>query len=64
MEKDDPERATKYKARAMEFAKQFIYWFDEEGEAIPFGRSLTYRFSQVSFSVSACWQDWSRSRFP
>ena len=30
MEKDDPERATKYKARAMEFAKQFIYWFDEE----------------------------------
>ena len=49
MEKDDPERAKKYKARAMEFAKQFIYWFDEEGEAIPFGRSLTYRFSQVSF---------------
>lgn len=39
MEKDDPERAKKYKARAMEFAKQFIYWFDEEGEAIPFGIS-------------------------
>ena len=37
----------------MEFAKQFIYWFDEEGEAIPFGRSLTYRFSQVSF-FSVC----------
>ena len=53
MEKDDPERAKKYKARAMEFAKQFIYWFDEEGEAIPFGRSLTYRFSQVSF-FSVC----------
>ena len=53
MEKDDPERAKKYKARAMEFVKQFIYWFDEEGEAIPFGRSLTYRFSQVSF-FSVC----------
>lgn len=53
MEKDDPERAKKYKARAMEFAKQFIHWFDEEGEAIPFGRSLTYRFSQVSF-FSVC----------
>ena len=37
----------------MRFAKQFIYWFDEEGEAIPFGRSLTYRFSQVSF-FSVC----------
>lgn len=47
----------------MEFAKQFIYWFDEEGEAIPFGRSLTYRFSQVSFLVCACWQDWSLSPF-
>lgn len=47
----------------MEFVKQFIYWFDEEGEAIPFGRSLTYRFSQVSFLVCACWQDWSLSPF-
>ena len=34
MEKDDPERAKKYKARAMEFAKQFIYWFAGEGEGI------------------------------
>lgn len=53
MEKDEPERAALYKARACEFAKQFIYWFDEDGSAIPFGRSLTYRFSQVSF-FAAC----------
>ncbi len=53
MEADDPGRAALYKERAMEFAKQFIYWFDEDGDSIPFGRSLTYRFSQVSF-FSAC----------
>lgn len=53
MEQDDPKRAALYKERACIFAKQFIYWFDEKGEAIPFGRSLTYRFSQVSF-FSAC----------
>ena len=53
MEQDDPKRAALYKERALEFAKQFIYWFDEGGDAIPFGRSLTYRFSQVSF-FSAC----------
>lgn len=53
MEKEDPKRCALYKERALTFAKQFIYWFDEDGEAIPFGRSLTYRFSQVSF-FSAC----------
>ena len=53
MEKEDEERAKLYKERACIFAKQFIYWFDEEGDAIPFGRSLTYRFAQVSF-FSAC----------
>lgn len=53
MEQEDAKRSALYKERAMTFAKQFIYWFDEDGDAIPFGRSLTYRFSQVSF-FSAC----------
>ncbi|MBQ2802835.1 MAG: DUF2264 domain-containing protein, partial [Lachnospiraceae bacterium] len=53
MEAEDSQRAGLYKQRACEFARQFIYWFDEDGDAIPFGRSLTYRFSQVSF-FSAC----------
>lgn len=53
MEAEDPERCEVYKERACLFAKQFIYWFDEDGAALPFGRSLTYRFSQVSF-FSAC----------
>lgn len=53
MEQEDPERCRMYKERAMLFAKQFIYWFDESGASLPYGRSLTYRFSQVSF-FSAC----------
>lgn len=53
MEKEDAGRSALYKERAMTFARQFIYWFDEDGDAIPFGRSLTYRFSQVSF-FGAC----------
>lgn len=53
MEEEDAARCAVYKERAALFAKQFIYWFDEGGAALPFGRSLTYRFSQVSF-FSAC----------
>ncbi|WP_099469082.1 DUF2264 domain-containing protein [Konateibacter massiliensis] len=49
MGEEDKERSEKYKERAMLFGKTFLYWFDEDGAALPFGRSLTYRFSQVSF---------------
>lgn len=53
MEEEDPERSRLFKVRASEFARDFVYWFDERGAALPYGRSLTYRFSQVSF-FSAC----------
>jgi hypothetical protein len=53
MGEDDGERAEKYKNRACEFARSFIYWFDADGEALPYGRSLTYRFAQTAF-WSAC----------
>lgn len=49
MEKDDESRAKVYKSRAEEFAKDFIYWSDENGEFLPYGRSLTYRFAQCAF---------------
>lgn len=49
MENEDKVRADKYKERACEFAKSFIYWFDDDGEALPYGRSLTYRFAQIAF---------------
>lgn len=53
MENDDPVRSRLFKERAMLFAKHFIYWFDEDGREIPFGRSLTYRFAHTAF-WSAC----------
>lgn len=49
MEHEDPERSRLYKDRAVQFAGQFIHWFAEDGAALPYGRSLTYRFSQAAF---------------
>lgn len=49
MEAEDPDRAALYKQRAAEMAKSFIYWFAGDGSALPYGRSLTYRFSQAAF---------------
>jgi hypothetical protein len=49
MEKDDPERAKIYKERAKIFALDFIKWFAKDGSALPFGRSLTYRFAMGAF---------------
>ncbi len=46
-EQDD--YAARYIERARIFAKEFIYWFSDKGDSIPYGRSLTYRFAQGSF---------------
>jgi len=53
MREIDVNRCEKFICRAEAFGRDFLYWFDEDGLAIPYGRSLTYRFSQVSF-YSAC----------
>ena len=45
----DPERCEIYRNRAVEFSKEFIYWFSQDGSALPYGRSLAYRFAQVAF---------------
>jgi hypothetical protein len=45
----DPERAATYRQRATQFAHDFIHWFAADGAALPFGRSLTYRFAQGGF---------------
>ncbi len=50
---NDPERAELFKSRAERFAQDFIYWFADNGAALPIGRSLTYRFAQSAF-WSAC----------
>ncbi|MBE5939052.1 MAG: DUF2264 domain-containing protein [Lachnospiraceae bacterium] len=49
----DPERCKRFVDRAMEFGKDYTYWFAEDGSGLPYGRSLTYRFAQASF-FSAC----------
>lgn len=49
MMEEDKERCLLYIKRAKKFAESFIYWFDDEGKALPFGRSQTYRFAQVAF---------------
>ena len=51
----DPERAALYRERAELFAQQFIYWFDDNGAALPYGRSLTYRFAQNCFWAACVW---------
>ncbi|EGO03248.1 hypothetical protein SERLA73DRAFT_101356 [Serpula lacrymans var. lacrymans S7.3] len=46
---EDPQRCEEYRNRARRFAQDFIRYFDAEGRAIPFGRSMTYRFAMSSF---------------
>ncbi|WQF86540.1 hypothetical protein CDEST_11554 [Colletotrichum destructivum] len=46
---DEPERAKEFRKRAQMVALDLAHYFDEEGRAIPFGRSVGYRFAMVSF---------------
>lgn len=45
----DHDRSERYRERATRFAQDFRHWFDEDGGALAFGRSLTYRFAMGSF---------------
>ena len=45
----DPVRSREYIQRGLKLAGDFNCWFDSACEAIPYGRSLTYRFAQGSF---------------
>ena len=49
MQDVDPQRCEKLRERARLFAADFIHFFADDGAAIPFGRSLTYRFAQAAF---------------
>lgn len=49
----DPARCATLRERATVFAGDFIHFFDDDGAAIPFGRSLTYRFAQAAFWSAA-----------
>lgn len=55
--KDDPERAKIFKERAQQIALDFVHYFDMEGRAIPFGRSVIYRFGMVAFWSALAFAD-------
>ena len=45
----DPARAERYRQQARQYGEKFWRYFDAQGAAIPFGRSLTYRFACGGF---------------
>ncbi|NLB90774.1 MAG: DUF2264 domain-containing protein [Clostridiales bacterium] len=49
MEKRDKQRSETYRERARVLAPRFALWFDKQGNALPYGRSLTYRFAESAF---------------
>ncbi|MDO5417694.1 MAG: DUF2264 domain-containing protein [Lachnospiraceae bacterium] len=49
MEKLEPERCAVLKKRAAQFSEDFVYWFGNDGNELPYGRSLTYRFAHSAF---------------
>lgn len=57
MKEEDPEWAQRFMNRAKVFAQDFIYYFDTDGEALPYGRSLTYRFAQGAFFSALVFAD-------
>ncbi|WP_246354366.1 DUF2264 domain-containing protein [Paenibacillus phytohabitans] len=57
MEKEDPERSRLFKERARLFAAEFLGWFATDGSALPYGRSLAYRFAQSAFWSALAYAD-------
>ena len=69
MRDEDPERCKRFIERARIIAPRFACWFDREGRALPYGRSLTYRFAQGAFwaamafaGVTADGLDWGEMK--
>ena len=57
MKDEDPERCRRFRERARLIAPRFACWFDREGRALPYGRSLTYRFCQSAFWAAMAFSD-------
>jgi len=53
----DPKRAQEFKDRARQFALDFAHYMAPDGHAIPFGRSLTYRFATSGFWGAVAFAD-------
>ena len=52
MKEQDSERSANYINRGKKFIEDFPYWFSSNGAAVPFGRSLTYRFAHSAYFAS------------
>ncbi|MBM7654326.1 DUF2264 domain-containing protein [Neobacillus cucumis] len=50
---EEDQHARIFVERSKEFAQSFACFFDGNGAAVPFGRSMTYRFAQVAFFSAA-----------
>ena len=57
MKSHDPERSALFVERAKLFANDFIWMFAKDGDAIAFGRSLTYRFAEAAFWSAVAFVD-------
>ena len=51
----DPARAGRFRARAQRFAHDYAHWFDTDGAAVPYGRSMIYRFGAAAFWAAAAY---------
>ncbi len=49
IEQEEPERCARFRERARQFARDYLYWFAGNGASIAYGRSMTYRFAQCAF---------------
>jgi hypothetical protein len=63
----EPDRAERLTERSRRFAEQFQHWFAADGSAVPYGRSLGYRFAQGAFWGALAFADlpalpWERIR--
>ena len=60
----DPERSAEYIRRGKLMAPDFACWFDDSCEALPYGRSLTYRFAQGAFYAAQALAEAECERVP
>lgn len=61
---DDSGRGARIRRHAAAFADDFAHWFTADGAALPYGRSLTYRFAQGSFWGALAFADVEPDGFP
>ncbi|WP_248517971.1 DUF2264 domain-containing protein [Salinarchaeum laminariae] len=54
---DEDDRSRQFRTRADDFAAEFRRWFGADGSAVPYGRSLTYRFAQGGFWGALAYAD-------